>query len=71
MSRYTFSFLTIIGETADHRILEAANDEDAMEIARLFDHLNAVRVFEGAREVGTVPPRRRKRRTDPRHQLAL
>lgn len=54
MPRYTLSFLSNIGQVIDEQILDFVDDEDAVEIANIFDYFFGIRIRMGEREVGTV-----------------
>lgn len=54
MPRYTLSFLSNIGQIIEEQTLDFVDDEDAIEIANIFDYFFGIRIWMGNREVGTV-----------------
>jgi hypothetical protein len=60
MKDYSFQFLDALGKLAEEQTLHADSDEEALELARLFGHLLAIRVLQGGREVGVVKGKSRR-----------
>jgi hypothetical protein len=64
MRKYTFRFLNFGGQVIQEQVLRAANDQEAMEFARLLDNPFAIRVCAIDHEVGTVLRGYKRMRTD-------
>ena len=56
MSRFTFRFLSELGQPCSEQLLDAPSDEEAMELARLLRYPSVIIVLEEEREVGAVWP---------------
>jgi hypothetical protein len=52
--KYRFTFLNRIGQSLGDQVLEAADNDDALELARLLDYAYAIIVTLDDREIGVV-----------------
>jgi hypothetical protein len=59
MLYYRFLYLNGRSEPVSEQRLQAAHDEDAMDIARLLSHRLIIEVWQGQTRIGVTLPRRK------------